>query len=89
MEMKKGDLVKFSKLPEGASDNIIRCNSHGWIGMIEAVTAEHCEIQIPAKVSDGGPLPIFHHMGIEKVKVPLDTVEVIQSGMISNIERKN
>jgi hypothetical protein len=55
--------------------------------MVERISGDNVELQVPAKVSDGGPLPIFNHMGVEKVRVPLDTVELVTDGMVANIER--
>ena len=83
-EITIGSLVRITTLPNNPSDNVVRCHGGGWLGMVENVTATNVELQIPAKVSDSGSLPIFHHMGVEKIKLPKENVEVVAD--VANIE---
>jgi hypothetical protein len=82
--IKVGNLAKIKDLPTSPSDNVVRCHGGGWLGYVETVSDSHVEMQIPVKVSDGGSLAIFHHMGTEKIKVPIENVEIVAG--VTNIE---
>ena len=82
--IKAGNLVRIKTLPDNPSENVIRCHGGGWLGLVENVTTTNVDIQIPAKVSDSGSLPIFHHMGVEKIRLPKDNVELVEG--IENVE---